>query len=137
MDTKRLVIGTLAGGIVMYLVGYLTWGVVFADFFAANTGSATGVDRESNIIWAVVLGTPSLAALVTLGVGSQAGGATIMNGFKVGAIVGFLVWFGVDFIHYGAFNLSNLTATIVDPLLKIVRTGIGGAVIALVLGKLK
>jgi len=137
MDTKRLVIGTLAGGIMMYLVGYLIWGMVFADFFAANGGSATGVARESNIVWAVVLGTLSLGALVTLAVGSQSGDATIMNGFKVGAIVGFLVWFGVDFIHYGVRNLSNLTATIVDPLLEIVRTGIGGAVIALVLGKLK
>ena len=137
MDTKRIAIGTLTGGIVMYLVGYLIWGLLFADFFAANSGSATGVDREINIIWAVVLGTFSLAALVTLAVGSQAGSSTILDGFKVGAIVGFLVWFGVDFIHYGAMNLSNLTGTIIDPLLEIVRTGIGGAVVAMVLGKLK
>jgi hypothetical protein len=49
--------------------------------------------------------------------------------------VGFLVWFGVDFIHYGVDNVSNLAATIVDPLLEIVRTGIGGAVIAAVIGR--
>jgi hypothetical protein len=51
--------------------------------------------------------------------------------------VGFLVWFGVDFILYGIENVSNLTATIVDPLLEIIRTGIGGTVIAAVLGKIK
>ena len=135
MDTKRFVIGTLAGGIVMYLVGYLIWGLLLADFFAANAGSATGVARETILIWAVVLGTFSLAALVTLAVGRQAGSSTIVDGLKIGAIVDFLVWFGVDFIHYGAFNISNLTATIVDPLLEIVRTGIGGAVIAVVLGR--
>ena len=133
MGTKRLVIGTLAGGIAMYLVGYLIWGVAFVGFFAANAGSATDMARESRLVWAVVLGTFSLAALVTLAVGSQAGAATILNGLKIGAIVGFLVWFGVDFIHYGARNVWNLTATIVDPLLEIVRTGIGGAVIAVVL----
>ena len=49
--------------------------------------------------------------------------------------MGFLVWFGVDFILYGSWNISNLTATIVDPLLEIVRTGTGGAAIAAVLGK--
>ena len=135
MDTKRFVIGTLAGGIVMYLVGYLIWGLLLADFFAANAGSATGVARETNLIWAVVLGTFSLAALVTLAVGSQAGPSTILGGFKIGAIVGFLVWFGVDFIRYGLMNVSNLTATMVDPLLEIVRTGIGGAIIAAVLGR--
>ena len=135
MDTKRLVIGTLTGGITMYLVGYLIWGLALVNFFAANAGSATGVARETSLIWATVLGTLSLAALVTLAVESGAGSSTILDGFKIGAIVGFLVWFGVDFIHYGVMDVRNLTATIVDPLLEIVRTGIGGAVIAAVLGR--
>ncbi len=135
MNTKRIVIGTLAGGITMFLLGYLIWSLIFADFFAANAGSATGVDREPFLVWAIVLGTFSLAALVTLAVESQAGNSTILDGFKIGAIVGFLVWFGVDFIHYGVSNLSNLTATIVDPLLEAVRTGISGAVIVVVLDR--
>ncbi len=135
MNTKRIVIGTLAGGITMFLLGYLIWSLIFADFFAANAGSATGVTREPFLVWAIVLGTFSLAALVTLAVESQAGTSTILDGFKIGAIVGFLVWFGVDFIHYGVSNLSNLTATIVDPLLEAVRTGIGGAVIVAVLDR--
>ncbi len=135
MDTKRFVIGTLVGGITMQLVGYLIWVVALADFFAANAGSATGVERETDLVWAIALGTFSLAALVTLAVGSRGGSSTIGQGFKTGAIVGFLVWFGVDFIHYGVTNVWNLTATIVDPLLEIVRTGIGGVVIAAVLGR--
>jgi len=135
MNTKRIVIGTLAGGITMWLVGWLIWDLIFADFFAANVGSATGVHREPLLVWAIVLGSFSLAALVTLAVESQAGTSTILDGFKIGAIVGFLVWFGVDFIYYGYTNISNLTVTIVDPLLEIVRTGISGAVIAAVLGR--
>ena len=135
MDTKQLMIGTLVGGITMYVVGYLIWTVALAGFFAANAGSATGVGRDPQLVWAIALGTFSLAALVTLAVGSRAGSLTIGAGFKIGAIVGFLVWFGVDFIHYGVRNISNLTATVVDPLLEIVRSGIGGAVIAAVLGR--
>jgi hypothetical protein len=49
--------------------------------------------------------------------------------------VGFLVWLGADFITYGVTNIWNLTATIVDPLLAIVWGGIGGGVIAVVLGR--
>jgi hypothetical protein len=137
MDTKRFVIGTLAGGIVMYFVGYIIFGQIFADFYATNAGSEASIYRETNLVWAIALGTFSLAALVTFVIGKSAGSPTISDGLKAGATVGFLVWFGVDFIHYGAENISNLTATIADPLLEIVRTGIGGAVIAAVLGKLK
>jgi hypothetical protein len=136
MDTKRFLIGTLVGGITMYVFGYLIFTLAFADFYAANAGSATGVLRENPLFWAVALGHLALAALVTLAIGSRPGSVTVAGGFKVGAIVGFLVWFGVGFIFYGALNLRNLTATIVDPLLEIVRTGIGGVVIAAVLGQI-
>ena len=135
MNTKRFMVGTLVGGLTMWGVGYLIWGLAFTNFFADNAGSATGVARDSQVVWAVALGNFSLAALVTLAVGSKAGSLTIGTGFKIGATVGFLVWFGVDFILYGVQNVSNLTATIVDPLLELVHTGIGGAVIAAVLGK--
>lgn len=133
MDMKRFVGAAVAGGLVMWGVGYVIWGMLFTDFFAANAGSATGVGREADILWAIAIGTLSLATLITFAI-SWTGGATLGDGARVGALVGFLLWFGVDFIHYGAFNLSNLTGTIVDPLLEIVRSGIGGAVIAMVLG---
>jgi len=136
MDMKRLVTGTVVGGITMFAVGYLIWTVLFRSFFVANAGSATGVDREAPIYWAVALGALSLAALITLAIG-WSDEASIVGGLKIGATVGFLVWLGVDFIHYGWFNLSNLTATIADPALEIVRTGIVGAVIGGVLGKMK
>ena len=134
MDTKRFMIGTLVGGITLWLFGYLIYGLAFADFFAANAGSATGVERDAQLYWAVALGNLSLAALVTLAIGSRAGSSTIGAGFKIGAIVGFLVWFGVDFLHYGIWNVSNLTVTLIDPFLELVHNGIGGAVIAAVVG---
>ena len=134
MDTKRLIIGTIVGGIVLYILGYVIWELVFADFFAANAGSATGVFRDNPVIWALALGTLSYAALITLAIGTRGGSATIVDGLKVGAIVGFLMWFGSDFSHYGIANVSNLTATIADSLLELVRAGISGGVIAAVLG---
>ena len=136
MDTKRLIIGTIVGGIVLYILGYVIWELAFADFFAANAGSATDVFRDNPVIWAVALGTLSYAALLTFAIGTRAGTATIVDGLKIGAIVGFLMWFGSDFIHYGIANVSNLTATIADSVLELIRAGISGAVIAAVLGKL-
>jgi hypothetical protein len=101
----------------MWGVGYLIWGLVFADFFAANAGSATGVARDATLQWAIALGSLFLAVLITLAV-SGAGSSSVGEGFKLGATVGFLVWFGMDF-----------------SLLGVVLSGIGGAVIAVVLGR--
>ena len=135
MDIKRFIIGTVVGAITLYALGYLIWELAFADFFAANAGSATGVVKDPQVIWALALGTLSYAALLTLAIGTRAGSATIVEGLKIGAIVGFLMWFSVDFIHYGIGNVSNLTATVADSLLELIDAGISGAVIAAVLGK--
>jgi len=55
---------------------------------------------------------------------------------RIGAVVGFLLWFTVDFIFYGITNTANLTRTVVDPLLELIRGGIGGAVIGVVLSRM-
>ena len=135
MDAKRLVIGTVAGGVVMYFVGYLIFDLAFGDFYAAHAGSATGVPREPQLVWAALLGTLAYAALVTLGIGDRAGSMTMGTGVKIGAVVGFLLWLTVDFIFYAGTNMGTLTTAMVDPLLELVRGGIGGGVIAVVLSK--
>ncbi len=78
------------------------------------------------------MGSLAYAALITYALGARAGSLSIGQGAKVGAIVGFLLWFTADFILYGVTNMANLTRTVVDPLLEILRGGIAGAVIAAV-----
>ena len=136
MDTKRFLAGTIVGGIVLYAVGYLIFSMAFASFYAANAGSATGVDRPAELMWAVVLGNLGYAALICYAMGARTTSG-LVEGAKVGAIVGFLAWFTADFTLYGFQNVSNLTRTIVDPLLEIVHGGIGGAVIGLLVAKMK
>ena len=136
MDIKRLIIGTVVGAITLYILGYLIFDLAFAEFYAANAGSATGLVKDPQVIWAIALGTLSYAALLAFAIGIRAGSTTIVEGVKIGAIVGFLMWFGADFIFYGIFNISNLTLTFVDSLLELIRGGITGAVIATVLGQI-
>lgn len=135
MDTKRFAIGTIVGAVALFIVGYVIFDWAFAAFYAANAGSATGVNRSEVLYWAAVLANLSYAALIMYAMGNRAHSLSILEGAKVGAIVGFLLWFTVDFVFYGYTNLSNLTKTIVDPLLEIVHAGIAGAVIAAILKK--
>ena len=134
MDLKRFLTGTVVGGVVLFVLGWLFWTVLFAGFFEGQMGSATGVLKEPPVIWAEILGILSLAALYTLVI-QWRGDSTVMDGLKTGAIVGFLLWFGVDFILFSFQNVGTLTGSIVDPILELVRTGIAGAAIVAVAGK--
>ena len=136
MDAKRFVVGTLAGGVVLYAVGYLIFTLAFAAFYAVNAGSATGVDRGGELFWALALANLAYGALITFAIGNRVGSLSTGGGIKIGAIVGFLLWCTADFVFYGTTNIANLTRTVVDPLLEIVHGGIGGGVIAVVLGKM-
>jgi len=133
MDAKRLVIGTLVGGVTLYVTGYLIFELAFGAFYAANAGSATGVMRDPQLQWALAAGSLSYGALVSLAIGNGASSATLAAGAKIGAIVGFLLWFTADFTLYGVTNIANLTRTIVDPLLEIAHGGIAGAIVGVVL----
>jgi hypothetical protein len=135
MDTKRLATGTLAGGVTLFVLGYLIFDVAVAGFYAANAGSATGVNRDAQLVWAIVLGSLAYAALITYVMANSREPMTMGAGVTTGAIVAFLLWFTVDFTLYGYWNVANLTRTIVDPLLEAVRGGVAGAAIAAVLGK--
>lgn len=135
MDAKRFVIGSIVGGIVLFLTGYVIFNMLMAGFYDANAGSATGVAREAPLMWSIGLGCVAYAALICYAMGAARSG--VSGGAKAGAVVGFLLWFTADFIAYGAQNISNLTATLVDPLAGAVHGAIGGVVIALVISKIK
>ncbi len=133
MDMKKLLTGTIVGGIVLYAAGWLIWDVLFADFYAANAGSAENLWRDAPIMWAGIAGMLPMAALVTMALG-KCENASIHAGIKVGAIIGGLAWLSVNLLFYSLSNMNELTLVLVDPILEAVRTGLAGAAIVVVLG---
>ena len=131
---KRLMTGTIVGGIVMYAAGWLIWDVLFLDFYAANGGGAENLWRDTPVMWAGIVGVLPMAALVTMALG-KCDGASIHTGIKVGGIIGALAWLSVNMIFYAYTNMHNLTIVLVDPILEFVRTGLAGGAIAAVLAK--
>ena len=134
MATQRLLIGTVVGGIVLFFLGYLIFGVLFADFFAANAGTATGVEKMPFDF--VSLGIAQLAwgAALTL-ILSWAGVKSIGQGATTAGIAGLLLFLGFDLTMYATTNISNLTATLVDPILAAILFAVAGAAITAVSGK--
>ncbi|SVB08610.1 uncharacterized protein METZ01_LOCUS161464 [marine metagenome] len=139
MDTKRVAIGTVVGSIAMFVAAYLIWSMALpamaiGDNLWEGAFEAAGVGRESPILWAFFLANVPAAALITLAI-ERGASSTIGEGVKVAAIVGFLLWASADLAYYGSTTIFDLTSTIVDPLLATLHFGIGGGVIAAVLGR--
>jgi len=133
MGSNRVGLALVVGAVVLFATGWLIFNMAFAGFYAANAGSATGVDRETQIMWAHALASLAYAALILYAMRGHLGGMSIGQGTMTGAVVGCLMWFTVDFVFYAATNMSTLTLAVVDPILEFIHGGIGGAAIAAVL----
>ena len=131
---KNFAMATIAGAVVLFIVGYLVYGLALESFYASNAGTATGVMKEApEWLW-LILSTVAWGATLTLILG-WAGSTDPAGGFKTAAIVALLVGISFNFGQYSFTNLSTLTLTLVDPIIGAIHSGIGGAVIGMMLGK--
>jgi hypothetical protein len=135
MSTNRFVMATLAGGITVFVMGYLIYGLATASFFAANQGSAIGVMKETPDFLYLGLGQLVFGALLAVVIGKWARVSGAGAGLQIGAVLGLLFGFGIDLTLYGVDNISTLTATLVDPFLVAIQMACGGAVVGAVLGR--
>jgi len=138
MTLKRFVIGTIVGGVTVLAAGYLMFATVLSDFYAyaLSAGSATGVQRQPVLLWAVAVGAISYGALLTLAVDRQSGPPRILTGAVTGAIVGLLMWTTSNFMLFGVTNVGNATSTLLIPLIELVPGTVAGAVVAFVLARI-
>jgi hypothetical protein len=138
MNTKLFLIGTVVGGTAILVAGFLLFAVPPLNTFyvyAMTAGAATGVARDPLLLWAVFAGALSYGALVTLAIGSRTHTVSVPAGIRIGAAVGFLLWFTADFMLFGISNVGTLTSAMLSPLLEMVPGAIAGGFIAAVVGR--
>lgn len=133
MDMKRLVTGGIVGGLGLFAMGYLMYVVVLAGFFESNM--TNGTSRDPNYIWwSIILGEVFIGMLIMQAC-DWAGSTGWQACAKTGAMVGLLAWAGVNFIMYGAWDHFTLTAAIADIPVTMIRAGVAGALIGMVVAK--
>ena len=135
MDAKRIAIGTIVGAITLYVVGYVIFDVVTANFYAESLIAVDSAYRDVHQQLLQALGNLSLAALLTRGVVSRPGEPTWLSGLITGAVVGFLVWLGADLTLVSMMNVWNISIVFIDPLFETIHHGIAGAAIGAVLAR--
>lgn len=129
---SRFVIAALAGAVVLFLVGFLLYGLALMGFY--ESGTMAGVMKETpNFLW-LGLGQVAGGFLLATVLG-WAGAKTSAAGLKKGAIFGLLVALTLDLSIYGTSNINNLTVTLVDPIFSAIHVGIAGSVVGMMLGR--
>ena len=132
MFSKSNLIATAVTGIFLFLGGYLIWGILTVDFFAQHAGSATGVNKEPDLLF-VAIGCLIEAFFLSTIYGKWARGIhSAKEGFELGALVGAFVGFGEGLIWFGTTNLSDLTGFLASGFLNTIFVGLAGALVAVI-----
>jgi hypothetical protein len=134
MTTQKLLVGTIVGWVVLFFLGYLIFGILMADFYRANAGTATGVEKMPLNLVAIGIGQLAAAGALTL-ILSWVGVRSIGQGATMAGVVGLLFFLGVDLTTFGSTNTSTLKVTLVEPVIIGILYAIAGGAIAAVAGK--
>jgi hypothetical protein len=134
MFTKQNLLATLAGFLVMFLLGYVIWGLATANFFEAHT-SPNVMKEVPDMVFIALSNLIAAFALSSLygkwSRGHHSGG----EGFQFGAWIGIFTGLGMGLLWYATAEIYDMTGVIANAVLDIIFYGIIGVVIALVYKK--
>jgi site-specific recombinase len=133
----RFIVSAVAGGIVMFILGFLIYGLALDPWMKANIAEYAGLMKETpdfialagmNIVW---------AGLIAFVADNWAKARDFGSGMKVGGI---LMFFAAIAMNLGYTAFWNLFQSVLVPLVdSVVMTFMGvvvGGVIGVVLGKM-
>jgi hypothetical protein len=135
MNTNKFILSGIAGGVVFFLLGWLFYGMLFANFFMEHAGPAKGVTRAADhmLLLYIALGNFLFGFLLAYVI-SKAGITTVTSGTMTSAIVGFLVSSSYNSVSYGTTWISSRTSIVVDIAVFTATSAIAGAIVAWVAG---
>lgn len=135
MNTKKFLIGGIVGGIAYFLLGWLFYGNLLAQYFHDHAGSATGVEKAMDQFewWALILGN-LISGFLLAYVFSKSGVATLSSGLVTGGILGLLMSASYDMIMFATTNISSKHAMLADVATFTVMSAITGAIVGAVMG---
>jgi len=135
--TKRLILAALSGSIVQFLLGWLIYGLLLANFMSTQMTHFEGLMKDMNT-WTFMLLTffsgLAMSFLIAFIFQRWAKFDRFVKGMTAGMIFGGLVTLSFDLYSLGAMNMMTVAAAVVDVITSIITTGIVGGVIACVLG---
>jgi hypothetical protein len=133
----KILRGTLLGGIVYFLIGWLVYGILLMDFFSANMNQCANKPDGDMVWWAMILSNFCAAFLITL-ILKWSGAKSILDGLKTGAIFGLLYALVIGLSFWSMTTMyKNFGILVADVALSTLIFAVLGLFIVLVWGKEK
>ncbi|HVX26507.1 MAG TPA: hypothetical protein VHB70_09215 [Parafilimonas sp.] len=129
MNTTKFFIGGIAGGVIYFLLGYLVYGLLLANYMHSYV---PGVDRSMDtfVYWALIVGNLFFGFAISYAVNRS--GASIAGGLATGFAIGFLFSAGFDFTMYATTHSITLHQVAADVAAFTAVSAVAGAVIGAV-----
>ncbi|HLX93711.1 MAG TPA: hypothetical protein VKR32_18635 [Puia sp.] len=133
--SSKFLLSALAGAAVVFIFGYLIYGVLLTDFMRDHSGTATGVAKNANEFqFAYIILANLLYGFMLAFIFSKSGTATLAKGFGTALVIGFLTSASNDFISYGTANVLTLPSLAADVAGFSILSGLAGVAVAWVRG---
>ena len=133
MNTNKILIGGIVGGIAFMLLGWVVYGMLLKDFMAANTNVCIMRPETEIVWWAMIISNLAWGFLLAL-IFSWANISGAVAGAKTAAIFGLLIGICYDMLFYAMSTLySNMQIICVDIIVGAILSAIGGAAIGAVM----
>ena len=134
MKTNKIILGGLVGGVAFFFLGWIIYGMVLMNYMMANQNQCAMRSMEDMIWWSLILSN-LLWAFAYAVIFSWSNISNFAGGLKAGIIIGLLISASVDLGFYSFTTIySNCNAIGADIIASTVMSGIGGGVIAWVMG---
>ena len=137
MDIKKLFVGGITGGILFFLLGWLVYGNLLADYMQSHPGDVTGINRPDMEMDFLYLSVGNLlSGLLMAYIFIRANVKSLSDGLITGATVGLLMGASFDCVMYGTTLIASKHMIMADVIAITINSAIVGAVIGLIMGKM-
>jgi hypothetical protein len=135
MDLKKFLIGTIVGGIVYFILGFLIYGLALMDVMASYSNPAAMRAEADMVWWALILGNLVYAGLISYVFVKWTDISSFGPGAMGGAGISFFVALSLDLMMYSYTTMmTDPTVIIIDVVAGIIMGAITGGAIGMVLG---
>ncbi|MDB5209219.1 MAG: hypothetical protein JWQ30_46 [Sediminibacterium sp.] len=114
MNTSKFLVSGIVGGIVSCLGGYLLYGMLLKDFFAAHATAQVMRPMDTFIWWSLIAGCIFSGLLYSYIFNKWANINSLSGGVGAGLVLGLLSAASMDLINYGTTNMMDMTGAIAD-----------------------
>lgn len=137
MNTNKLLVGSLLGGVAYFLLGWVLYGIIFKStmesMMSSSASSVMKSDADMDFV-ALIIGNLVAGFLLAYIFEKWASIRTFKGGLIGGAVLGFLIALSYDSVMLATTTLMTWGGVILDSVIYAIMGGLAGGVIGWWLG---